>query len=259
MEGANLETKPAAAMRGKKTRTLIIRRSQPAGLAPWRTHAANGQTHSLFLLTETKSKKQVVVARKPRPGEELTGPVSNIGSPVRAKVPSSPPFSSSSMRASSPLTRRVPRVFGEMPMADLLRGPSSDQWSSLRKSTPRSFRTLLGIEAWAPPPMRFCRQNPTHPSQCPRQSSAVIPPLQTLTQSATGIWGAFEQEYLRLMRRLKRSGCVLSRSSRKWHRRSASTMGKMARSWQGGKSANKTGRGCSGDWRTKWARTLRRC
>jgi hypothetical protein len=48
----------------KKMRTLRVRRSQPAA----------------------KSRKQVVLSRKPRPGEELTGPVANLGSPSRTKV-----------------------------------------------------------------------------------------------------------------------------------------------------------------------------
>ena len=48
----------------KKMRTLRVRRAQPVG----------------------KSKKQVVLSRKPRPGEELSQPVANLGSPSRTKV-----------------------------------------------------------------------------------------------------------------------------------------------------------------------------
>ena len=41
---------------------------------------------SLSPLSEAKPKKQIVVARKPRPGEELGGPVTDIGLPARTKV-----------------------------------------------------------------------------------------------------------------------------------------------------------------------------
>ena len=48
----------------KKMRTLRVRRAHHA----------------------TKARKQVVLARKVRPGEELTGPMANRGSPSRTKV-----------------------------------------------------------------------------------------------------------------------------------------------------------------------------
>lgn len=49
----------------KKTRTLVVRRSQP--------------------IEPEKSMKQIVVSRAPRPGEELLPPVQDSGAPVRVK------------------------------------------------------------------------------------------------------------------------------------------------------------------------------
>jgi hypothetical protein len=69
----------------KKTRTIVIRRSLASG---------EGCVVAIIMFIfiywchdpESKGKKNIIVARKPRVGEELNGPVSSAGSVVPTKV-----------------------------------------------------------------------------------------------------------------------------------------------------------------------------